>query len=724
MKKVCLLLGAALLSSSAFAATRVLYSQDFENVADVESTGWTYAGTSISIASDDYGKFLELSLGNTNGRSGYVNWGEEIFQNADGDCLLEDGTYTAKFDFCIAANANNQYNTEITLFTNGTGVSNQPWRGRWSGDYSSQCSWLADVMQVNTSVETDMTAVINAPLNKVVETGDDGTETIKYEVDKNETNVISTGTWYTFTSFVNVNTREVEYDITAITGEQLASGSFTVPETSVFSEEDYPISMFAQGLWVMTARYNSVIQLDNFEISFESANDFSNPPVVSLVGVGKVYDEALEDEVVNLNARKYAISFKEGETLHVQAPGMDEVVLEYADVTDGVYEITLTQSGTLKAWTVNGDATSDLVEVEVDCAPVVLPAATATISAVEAGYGKTYTLSVSNTEVPMRPTIFINYKYVDKSGNEVWNVEGAASGVTVTVEDGGTLTMTTQAFGYQETTTSVENDLEFAVKNNWDFARMSQDDLTAAGFTTWQELNSSSTSGFNNWTARKRLFYYDANSATVNDETGETEYTAVYPFGYVSEDGPVLNYSEIGTEGDDLGINVAGYELFPGITVFAGHNVTALLHVGVTNNATSGGNNKNIDVLNLAQTDFVVYNTVGSYGSDSNHPVVETAEEYYAEFAGTNSVVRAADGTANEDGTYTVSCPIYRIDTVCTNLTVFEQVGASSAVEAIEAAPAQVVEDGKWYNLQGIQVAEPTSNGIYIHNGKKVMIRK
>ena len=34
------------------------------------------------------------------------------------------------------------------------------------------------------------------------------------------------------------------------------------------------------------------------------------------------------------------------------------------------------------------------------------------------------------------------------------------------------------------------------------------------------------------------------------------------------------------------------------------------------------------------------------------------------------------------------------------------------------------VEDNRWFNLQGIQIAEPTQPGIYIHNGKKVLVSK
>ncbi|MDE7350721.1 MAG: hypothetical protein K2N25_06610 [Muribaculaceae bacterium] len=45
--------------------------------------------------------------------------------------------------------------------------------------------------------------------------------------------------------------------------------------------------------------------------------------------------------------------------------------------------------------------------------------------------------------------------------------------------------------------------------------------------------------------------------------------------------------------------------------------------------------------------------------------------------------------------------------------------GATSAVNAIEATNA----DGKWYNLQGVQIAAPTQAGLYIHNGKKIIVK-
>ena len=32
-------------------------------------------------------------------------------------------------------------------------------------------------------------------------------------------------------------------------------------------------------------------------------------------------------------------------------------------------------------------------------------------------------------------------------------------------------------------------------------------------------------------------------------------------------------------------------------------------------------------------------------------------------------------------------------------------------------------EDGEYYTLQGVRVTNPTTKGVYIHNGKKVIIK-
>ena len=50
------------------------------------------------------------------------------------------------------------------------------------------------------------------------------------------------------------------------------------------------------------------------------------------------------------------------------------------------------------------------------------------------------------------------------------------------------------------------------------------------------------------------------------------------------------------------------------------------------------------------------------------------------------------------------------------------EINFESGTTSINQKAALQAEDGKWYNLQGIEVALPTK-GIYIRNGKKVVIK-
>lgn len=96
MKKLFLTLAATALCTTAFAGTRVLYQQNFDQAVNAEATGWSYGGGSMTIASDEYGKFLELALGQNNGRSGQCTWGTEIYQDADGNLMTPRASTTCR----------------------------------------------------------------------------------------------------------------------------------------------------------------------------------------------------------------------------------------------------------------------------------------------------------------------------------------------------------------------------------------------------------------------------------------------------------------------------------------------------------------------------------------------------------------------------------------------------------------------------------------------------
>ena len=703
---------------STFASTRVLYQQNFETATSVEETKWTFGGASISIASDNFGKFLELNQGQTNGRSAQLTWGPEIFLDADGNSVLADGvepgTYNVKYDFSIKQGSNNQYNGAFTVFTNHAPVANQPYRNPWNpaGWWEN---YLFDMSQVNAEPTS---YVVNAP---GIET--DGT----WAIDYSDPTSFEAGQWYTVDLNVNTNTREVEYSVTSLAGDILASDTRTVPEADVNGD---PISMYAEGIFIMVARYATIIDIDNIMVSYESEKDVATPPTIALTRVGQTADEQL-----NLNLRAYTITFMDGETLHVTGTDGSIEEAEYADC-DGAYVYETTASGTLKAYTTFGEATSETVEIAVDCTPIVLPSVVATISSVSEGFGKTYTLTVDNSDVPLRPTIFIDYEYIDENGNKIAK-EGEASGTKVTVNGKGVLKVTSLAYGYQSKSESIENDLQFATKRTYDFARMTQDEIKAAGFPSFETLNSSATSGFNNWTARKRLFYEVAGSEHENEEGTMVRDTA-YPFGFIAEDNTVnvINYAVINRT--DVADTATG-EMFEGLTIFPDKgklaegslpNIGMMYRIGLFNDQTNNTNN-NIIVRDLEATDFVVVNYINNYGGNSVHPVVATDAEYFAQLGGEDAVYAAQEETVTEGegdsavevgtGVYSVTHALYRVDTACTKITVFALVSGGDAVEGIEAT--EVAGDNWYYTIDGLRLAEPTRPGLYIHNGKKIIVK-
>lgn len=712
MKKFLLSLGVACMALSTYASTRILYQQNFETATDAASTGWTYGGTSLSIASDSWGKFLELNQGSSNGRSGIVTWGQEIFMDGENSLIGEDGLYTLKFDFCIAAPSDNQYNSAFTIFTNHTPVENQPYRNPWSPAGYWQ-NYLFDMSQV---ANEGLQFAINGGTTET--TAEDGT--VSYAIDYSDPSTIVQGEWYNVTLEVNTIERTVDYSVFSLTEEELKSGTLEVPAANYSGEE---ISMFAEGLFIMVARRNAIYDIDNIVISVETENDYANDPTIAMTRLGKTADEE-----ENPAMRAYTITFLEGETLHVLGTDGKEEVVEFYDTEEGNYVYETTTSGTLKAWTTVGDAKSNVIEVAVDCTPIVLPAVTATISSVTEGYGKTYTLSVDNSEVELRPTIFISYEVYDESGALVESKEDQASGATVTLSGKGSIKLTSAAFGYESTTVTVENNIEFATKKVYDFARMTKEEIVATGVPSeFTVLNSATTSGFDNWTARKRLYYEKEGSEhETSDEDPTLVRDYVYPFGFIAEDNTtnVIEYSvKDNASITDSDVDGTGY--FEGLTVFpktgkGNKNFGFMYRIGIFNDQTTDNYN-NITVHDLDQSDFVVFNYINNYGGNSNHPVCATDEEYFAQLAGADEVYSVAEsGELNEEtGKYSVTYALYRVDTACAKITIYKQTGSS--VEGIEAA--EVAGDNYYYTIDGIRVAEPTHPGLYIHNGKKIIVK-
>lgn len=50
--------------------------------------------------------------------------------------------------------------------------------------------------------------------------------------------------------------------------------------------------------------------------------------------------------------------------------------------------------------------------------------------------------------------------------------------------------------------------------------------------------------------------------------------------------------------------------------------------------------------------------------------------------------------------------------------------GTATAIENITMEEALSTTNDAWYTITGIRINKPTQAGLYIHNGKKVIIRK
>ncbi len=729
MKKLFLALGVASMALQSFASTRILYRQNFEAADDPVAIGWKAYRGLMTIASDSFGSFLEINQNGQNGGSTWVQWGPEIFLDSEGVNLLEKENkqvYNVTFEYQIANSNCNQFNSAITLFTNHDPIQNQNYRNPWSPAGYWQ-NYLFDASQVDDGTKDPLLYAIYGGTKVTEETNaETGEVTVKYSIDYSEAKSLESGVWYQVELNVNVKTREVEYTFKTLDNTIVQSGTYLVPETNIADGSE--ISMYAEGLNVMLARAFTTYDIDNIQVSFESDYDYAAPPAIALTRLGQTANEE-----VNLNMRAYTITWKYGDTLHIIGTAGAESEVPFDETDEGAYIYETTTSGTLTAWTTSGTATSEKVSVEVDCTPVVLPVATATVQSVNTGYTKTYALTVDNADVPLRPTIFIDYKFVGKSGNEI-SESDQTSGVKVAVTEEGTVTITTKAYGYESATTTEVNSIEFEAGKTWDFARLSDADIDAAGFTSWVTLNSDSQSGFNNSTARNRLYYTSSTETEEKEVDGETVTVAktVYPFGFVSAESTtnVLQYSVIAADQDNT-------MYFDGLGMFDNaRNVGYLKHIGVYNDETANNYN-DVTIFNVDGSDFVLANYINNYGGNSNHPTVANDQEYYDVLAGEDIVLNAekilADPEAlpnlkkegnsyalkNEDGSYNIHYALYRIDTALTKLVIFKAKNAG-AVESIEAV---VAGDNNWYSIDGVRVAEPTTPGLYIHNGKKIIVK-
>lgn len=648
---------------SASAGIKVLYNQDFESVTDPTAAGWVSPNVpgGLGIYSDEYGHYVQFNQGQNNDRSAHVLWGQDLVKAANVP------SYTVSFDFDFNAFGNNHTTSEITVMSDETTCTKKA-----NGNFrANSTNWLFDLTQLAQYGEDGKQTNISAT----------GSQPFAVNGDSALQVSLAAGTWYTVTLDIDTVARVIAYTVADQTGEVATSGNYEVPAG---------VDMSAAGIYFLGGRYQATCSFDNVRVQAESDQEVANAPSVALTGV-------------NNHQRVYNISFINGETLHLKFNGTESEVM-YGDC-DGTYkwsnnpnynpdEVNVTDlcsSGTLEAWTTCGDATSEVVSTEVDNEIIALPTATATISNVEEGYSKEYTLTVSNKEVALQPTLFLSYEFQPAEGGETLTGEELPTGSKVVLPSKGTLTVTTSALGYGEAKTSVENNIKYKQAADYNFAH-----LTASDFAKLEFAADGNVTG--NYSTYGRLYWYDADSV-------KTAYTTIPQY---------TKKASAWAAADSVLYDKVAFTAVPSVNVHfyegVGLNIEGRKNDGMDGNWISS---LYLVVNGLTDKDFIKVSGYNNYGSNALHPVVADEAAFLA------------SDNAPVTGVYkgTEQIGLYRISDVIARMQVYSADGDATGIAGVKA-DKEADANAPIYSISGMRVNKANlQKGVYIQNGKKFVVK-
>lgn len=696
----------------ATAGVKNLYKQDFEAVTTVADAGWKSPNLAggMSLQSTEYGQWFRFDLGANNNRNAVLdfNYGREatIFEGQD---VKE---YTVKFQWGLVRNPNDaskpqdvQFSTELALL-GGNWDSNLKTKNYFvnNGQYCTYDSLCIFAL-------TQLKGAYGDTNPYWTDNQDNSNYAFDFVVNRDTTNATITlteGMWYDIEVTVNTETKETSWKISELEGAEIKSGATKLADNC---------DPFVKGLNVLLGRRYSTADIDEVKVQVPVEGDYANAPTISMTAV-------------DMKKRFFDIYFEDGEILHVKKTEGDEDT-----ATESPYKYETETSGTLEVWTESGTATSEHVKYDVVAEAIALPAATVDITKVNNGYVKTLLMTVDNTTVLTQPQITLTWEYSngDKSTGEV------ASGAIYEAADKGTLTVTTHAYGFEETTMTFENDTEFAIDKTVDFQHTEEADLLAKGFSEIDELRADNMSGENNWTARSRMWFGIENGEKNDDGSAKYDTHVVY--------GPTTNSEAEGIRRftlapEKLTKEVATTIFAPVVTWYTGLADPAVADgtdvggmkmnygIGLINDGITGGQeagNEKINYANapitidgLTDNDYFIVYVISDYGSSSKHPIYPQGTSL-ADGKAMYKAENLGDGTNVQVKRGTETFSLYRIDTAIARIDVFKSKGGSG----IETLPYnEVISDhnAPIYNLNGVQV-KTLKKGIYIKQGKKFVVK-
>ena len=348
-----------------------------------------------------------------------------------------------------------------------------------------------------------------------------------------ETLTISSQKTYKFAVEINTAEKTATYTI--------ADAEGTVLKTGVHK---YTCTENRAGIFVFGMNGTSTHQLSNIGLCYAAEGPFATEPNADLLAA-------------RLTERDYYVNFAEGNTLHwiqlgnaTAADGTEyvdgeEYTVTYEEAKDtrefetnedylGSKIIYCTKPGDLKMWTVldENEAKSQEVVVPVTCEAIAMPTPVATITNVEEGFAKEYTISVDNSNTLLKPTVTINYVVKNAAGAVVAEKKDAMTGEVVKMTEAGTLelyaydgTHPTPWYNQSEKVT-VTNNAEYVVAETKDYAWSKADcDASKPGFTVTEIVDNANKSHWDRVYSDQKYGYDANNNASVWADG--TEYVSV-----------------------------------------------------------------------------------------------------------------------------------------------------------------------------------------------------
>ena len=516
---------AMLLAVFAMTAKAELMDKYFFKVpTDKMAAGWKIqdAGNFASATSKEY---LEVQNKKNGGRMLNYFWNEDAWAGVD-PATLPNSTYKFTMDLNMS-NMAARADMEFTLLPvnmctesdNRVSTHNYHW---WKANEGDDYFFRWRVGAAPAAANGDFTIWIN----------EEPTAKNDWNQTTEETLTLSSQKTYKFAVEINAKEKTATYTI--------ADAEGTVLKTGVHK---YTCAEDRAGIFVFGMNGTSTHQLSNIGLCYAAEGPFATEPNAELFAA-------------RLTERDYFVNIEEGNTLHwIQlgnATSVDgteyvdgeEYSVPYGEAFDtrefetdeenpGSKIIYCTKPGDLKMWTVldENEAKSMDVVIPVTCEKISMPTPVATITNVEEGFAKEYTISADNSNTLLTPQVTINCVVKDAAGKAI-ETKDVMPGEVIKMTEAGSLelyaydgTHPTAWYEPSETVTQ-KNNAEYVVAEVKNYA-WSKDECEATkdGFTVTEIVDAGNKSHWDRIYSDQKYGYDENGNASA--WVDGTEYASV-----------------------------------------------------------------------------------------------------------------------------------------------------------------------------------------------------